>query len=352
MKEIRNPLRDGFAMPAEWSPHSGCFVSWPCNERTWHGHFDQSKAAYAEVVKAIHRYEQVTVLAAPSTADEARRIVGPGVNIFEVELDDSWIRDNGPIFVKDEHGQVAAVKFGFNAWGGKFPPYDRDDLVPVLLAKHLSMRHYVAPMMLEGGSISVDGNGTLLTTEQCLLNQNRNPHLSREDIERVLTDYLGTKKVIWLGRGLEDDLTDGHVDGVATFARPHLVVAAHTNDESDPNFATLKANITRLESATDAKGRSIEVIRMVQPRPMQVDGLPITPGYTNHYIANRGVVVPTYGIPEDDVAIETLKGVYPGREIVGANVAYIEIGGGAVHCITQQLPAGTPAAPRKSPNTQ
>jgi agmatine deiminase len=341
--EKRTPASDGFSMPAEWSPHSICYISWPCKERTWHGHYDKSKAAYAGVIKAVSRFEPVTVLATPSTIAEARSVLGRGVNYLEVELDDSWVRDNGPIFVKDGDGRVALVKFRFNAWGGKYPPFDKDELVPDVIAKHLGMRRYDAPMILEGGSISVDGEGTLLTTEQCLLNVNRNPRMSREQIERILAEYLRLKKVIWLGKGVEEDITDGHVDGVATFAGPHLVVASHTKDDTDPNFSNLEENIARLESATDAKGKSIEVVRVVQPRPRKVDGLPITPGYTNHFIANGGVVVPTYGISEDTIALETLQGVYRDRKVVGVNASYIEIGGGAVHCITQQQPLGDPA---------
>jgi agmatine deiminase len=332
-------------MPAEWSEHATCYISWPCKESTWHGRFERSKAAYADVIRAVSGFEPVTVLATPSTIDEARRTMGEAFDFLEIELNDSWIRDNGPIFVRDTDGKVAIVKFGFNAWGNKFPPYDKDDLAPVVMARRLGMRHILAPMVLEGGAISVDGEGTLLTTEQCLLNPNRNPSLSRAQMERILADYLGIKKVVWLWRGVEEDLTDGHVDGVATFAAPHLVVASRSKDESDPNFDRLEENLARIESATDAKGRSIEIVEIVQPKAREVDGLPITPGYTNHYIANGGVIVPIYGIREDGVALETLKGAYPGREVVGVRCEYIEIGGGAVHCITQQRPAGDPMPP-------
>jgi len=332
-------------MPAEWDPHECCCISWPCRERTWLGHYEDAKRAYQDVIMGIRRFEPVVVLTDPSTANEARSRLGRDLDFIEIELDDSWVRDNGPFYVRNDEDRVAIVKFGFNAWGNKSPSYGRDDLVPIKLAKLLRTRHYVAPMILEGGAISVDGEGTLLTTEQCLLNANRNPDLSREQIERTLADYLGVRKIIWLGKGVEGDMTDGHVDGVACFAGPHLVLAAHTKDQSDPNFATLENNIARLEAATDAKGRSIEVIRVIQPRPREVEGISITPGYTNHYIANGGVVVPTYGIPEDKVALETLKSAYPGREVIGVNCSYIEIGGGAIHCITQQRADGTPAPP-------
>ncbi len=340
---MTTPETDGFAMPAEWEPHSRCYISWPCKESTWHGYFARTKSAYRQVIEAISRFEPVTVLATRRTIDEARTVLREGTDILEMELDDSWLRDNGPIFVKDGDSRVAIVKFGFNAWGDKFPPFDKDELVPIHLAKHLRMRCYSAPLILEGGSISVDGEGTLLTTEQCLLNKNRNPDLTRRHIERRLGEFLGVKKVIWLGRGVEDDVTDGHVDGVASFAGRGVVIAAHTKDASDPNHAALEDNIARLESATDFKGRSIEVIRITQPRPRDVSGIHITPCYTNHYIANGGVVAPTYGIKEDASALDTLRSAYPNREIAGVNCIHIEVGGGAVHCITQQMPAGVPA---------
>lgn len=346
MLTARTPLDDGLIMPAEWRPHDRCFVSWPCREQTWLGHFEKSKKAYLDVIMNVHRFEPVVVLADPSTVREARSRFGREIEVLEIELDDSWIRDNGPTFVCDDSGRIAVVKFAFNAWGNKSPSYSKDDHVPIALAERLRMRHYVAPMVLEGGAISVDGEGTLLTTEQCLLNANRNPNLAREQIEHTLARYLGICRVIWLGKGVDGDMTDGHVDGVAGFAGPHLVLAAHTREPSDPNFIALKENVERLESATDTKGRSIEVIRLVQPRPREVEGTPITPGYTNHYIANGGVVVPTYGIPEDKIALETLRSAYPGREVVGVDCSYIEIGGGAVHCITQQKPTGTPISPQ------
>ena len=341
----RTPHDDGFVMPAEWQPHDRCFISWPCREQTWLGHFEEAKGAYLDVIKNIRNFEHVVVLADPSTVKEARSRLGREMEILEIELDDSWIRDNGPIFIRDGSSRVAMAKFGFNGWGKKLASFGRDDHAPIALAKHLGTRQYFAPMILEGGSISVDGEGTLLTTEQCLLNANRNPNLTRGQIEHILDLYLGVHRVIWLGKGLEEDMTDGHVDGVAGFAGPHLVIAAYTKDPSDPNFKTLNENIERLESSTDAKGRSIEVIRLVQPRPREVEDIHITPGYTNHYIANGGVIVPIYGISEDRIALETLRNVYPTHEVVGVDCSYIEVGGGAVHCITQQKPTGTSIPP-------
>lgn len=340
----RTPREDGFSMPPEWSPHAGCLISWPCRELTWHGHFEEAKRAYSMVINAIREFDPVTVLADPATAQEARRTLGSDANILEVALDDSWARDNGPIFVRREDNRLAIANFRFNGWGQK-QPFEKDDRLPVLLSERLRIRRYDAPMVLEGGAISVAGDGTLLTTEQCVLNANRNPSMPRNDIEQVLADYLGIRKVIWLARGIEEDMTDGHVDGVAGFAMPHVALAAHTSDYSDPNYRNLEENLARLESATDAKGRSLEVVRMVQPKPISVGMVSITPSYVNLYFANGAVVFPTYGIREDDLARETLSSLFPERKIVGVRCEHISIGGGDVHCITQQVPVGEPLCP-------
>jgi len=337
----RTPTEDGFRMPAEWDPHAGCFISWPCRELTWRGQFEDAKKAYSAVIKTIDRFDPVTIVVDAKTAHEARGRLGPEARLFEAALDDSWVRDNGPIFVRREDNGLALVNFRFNGWGNK-QPWEKDDRLPVTVAERMGIRRYDAPIVVEGGAISVDGDGTLLTTAQCLLNANRNPDMSRKGIEQVLAGYLGIRKVIWLPRGLEDDMTDGHVDGVAGFAKPHVVLAAHTNDDSDPNYRNLEENMAQLESATDARGRSLEVVRMVQPKPMLVGGVPVTPSYVNLYFANGAVVFPTYGLREDDSAREILVNLFPEREVVGVRCEHISVGGGDVHCITQQLPSGEP----------
>ena len=333
------PFSDGFSMPAEWSPQSGCLVSWPCNSLTFRGLIGEAETAYAGVISSIASFEPVTVLSDPRTLPVAERSLANIARIVPLELEDSWIRDNGPIFVTSPEGEVAMVDFGFNGWGDK-QPYQKDNDAPRVLSEEFGARRYETGMVLEGGSICVDGEGTLLTTEQCLLNPNRNPSLSRDDIERNLRDCLGVTKVIWLGQGLADDMTDGHVDGVACFCAPKTVMIARTKDDTDPNHDALEENRVRLETSTDAKGRSIEVIDVVQPRPREFLGQPITPGYINHFIANGGVVAPEFGIPEDAIAAETLRSVYSDREVVCVNVSAVEVGGGGIHCITQQIPEG------------
>ena len=339
MVDSRALSKDGFAMPAEWEAHNACYIAWPCRPRTWRGFYAEAKATYAAVARAVSRFEPVVMLASPPLVGEVRDSLGPEFEIVAMELDDSWIRDNGPIFVRRPDGQRAVVNFRFNGWGRKFP-WENDNEVPVRLAERLGLRRYDAPMVLEGGAISVDGKGTLLTTEQCLLNANRNPCMSRARIERLLADYLGIRKVIWLGRGLKGDVTDGHVDGVACFAAPGVVVAAYPTDLSDPNRAALADNLARLETATDAKGKSIEVVTLPQPRPRTWHGLPLTPTYVNHYLTNGAVIVPTFGILEDRIALATLRALHPGREVVGVRATNLELGGGAVHCITLQRPIG------------
>jgi len=328
-------------MPAEWAQHSGCLVSLPCKEETWCGFIKEAKRAYYEIIKAINKFEPVIVLSDPSTVKEARAVLDPKMEIIEIPLDDSWIRDNGPIFVISNSGEVAMVQFGFNGWGKHFLPYDRDAKVPEQLSEHFEVRRYIAPMVLEGGAICVDGEGTLLTTESCLLNANRNPNLSREQVERILGDYLGVRKVLWIKQGIYKSAIDGHIDGVAAFVGPKTVIHASTNDKSDPNYEIMKDNIARLETMTDAKGRSIEIIKFPIPVRREIDGNRIAPCYTNFFIADGGIVAPTFGEPNDNIALEILRDLFPKHEVVDVRCEYIGVGGGEIHCITQQIPFGT-----------
>jgi len=336
--ETTTPRSDGYSMPAEWGPHAGCFVSWPCKEDTWSGYWAQAKKAYAETIKAISRFEPVVILSDPSTLREAREAVGGVGHVLEVPLDDAWIRDNGPIFVTSEEGDSSIVHFGFNGWGGRFPPFDRDARVPEIIAERMGLKRYISPMVLEGGAICVDGEGTLLTTESCLLNSNRNPELSREGVEDMLRSFLGVQKVLWLRQGIHKSMIDGHIDGVAAFIRPSTVVLASCEDEQDPNCKVMRMNKALLETMTDAKGHSIEIIDFPMPKRREIDGNRIAPCYTNFYIAQGGVVAPTFGEASDQTALEILRGLFPNHEVVGVRSEYIGVGGGEIHCITQQIP--------------
>ena len=333
---MNTPKADGLSMPAEWEPHATTYMEWPMRRDLWGELYERACLDFAAVANAVAAFEPVVMVADPSEAEAARRRCGEGVEILPIPIDDSWMRDNGPIFVTDGAGGVALVHFRFNSWGEKFLPYDRDAAVPEHIAAHLGMRRYEAPMVLEGGSFFVDGEGTLLTTEQCLLNPNRNPELPREQIEAILRDHLGVEKVLWLGRGhpLDRD-TDGHVDGIAQYVRPAVVLLDAPSDPSDPNHEAGRDNLERLRGATDAAGRIIEAI------PFDA-GTPSSTAYLNHYLVNGGVIVPADGEPNDGSALTQLRAVYPDRELVTVPGRVLLEGVGGPHCITQQLPVGVP----------
>jgi agmatine deiminase len=341
--EMGTPRADGFAMPAEFDEHQATWMSWPTRESLWHGHLDVARDEWAATARAVAAFEPVVMVCNPGDADEVRRRCGDGVDPLEIPIDDSWLRDNGPIFVRNDRGTVALVHFGFNSWGEKYLPYDDDARLPELLASHFGVRRYRAPFVLEGGSFFVDGEGTLLTTEQCLLHPNRNPSMSREEIEEGLRSFLGVEAVIWLPHGLvEDRDTDGHIDGLAQYIRPGIVmlaVAAGDDDANSPRFAADRAT---LAAARDATGRTLEVLDGPVNSWAEVDGVgPVVIPYMNHYLANGAVIVPIGGGPEDEPALDLLAKAYPYREVVGVPGALVSFGGGGPHCITQQVPAGT-----------
>ena len=333
-------------MPAEWAPHGRCWMEWPCRAELWGERIEAAREAYCEVANAIARFEPVTIITKPKNVAEVSLGTGTGVSTFSLPHDDSWMRDNGPTFLVDGRGQVAGVDWLWNAWGNKYPDHDRDAAVAEAVLQHLGMRRYAAPIVLEGGAIHTDGEGTLLTTESCVLNSNRNPGVSRAEVEETFGAYLAVKKVIWLGGGLQDDDTDGHVDNVACFARPGVVLALASNDASDANHAVLSDNIARLRASTDAQGRQIEIIEIEQPRPRKLpDGRRMALSYINFHIANGGIILPAFEDPQDARAFEIVSRTFPDREVVQIPALDIVYGGGGIHCITQQQPVGTPAPP-------
>ena len=329
-------------MPAEWAEHELTLMAWPARLELWGDGLDEAKAEYAAVARTIAAFEPVLMVANEGGAQEVRDACGSGVEVIEVPIDDSWMRDSGPIFVTGPDGRRAGVDFRFNGWGEKFAPYARDDAMNEPLLAHLGIDRRPADLVLEGGSISVDGEGALIATEQCLLHPSRNPSLSRAEIEERLQETLGIETVIWIPHGLlEDHDTDGHVDNVAQFVAPGVVLAQTVDDPSDPNYEPLAENAERLKAARDARGRPLEVIELgVLPRTT-VRGEPGVVPYVNSYIANRVVVVPTCGDDPDRDAdvLARLEAVYAGRELVGVPGRMLAEGGGGVHCITQQVPA-------------
>nr|BEK70107.1 agmatine deiminase [Kitasatospora purpeofusca] len=327
-------------MPAEWTEHDGCLMAWPVRSDLWGDSLDEVKREYAAVARAIAEFEPVTMVAPPGHGDEARTLCGPGLTVVEIPQDDSWFRDSAPIFVLDEEGRRAGVDFRFNAWGRKHHPWDADDRISGLLLEHLDVPAIRSEMILEGGAITVDGEGTLITTEQCLLHPNRNPELGREEIEAELKARLGVTKIIWLPYGgALDTETDGHVDGVCAFAAPGKVVVQLPADPAHPDYVRMRANRTVLEHSTDAQGRPFEIVDVTQAAFVEVDDVRVEVGYLNFYVANGGVVVPVADHPEDARALAVIAAAFPDRKVVGVRARVIAFGGGGVHCITQQIPA-------------
>ena len=354
------PRRDGFRMPGEFEPHRGCWMLWPERPDNWRLGAKPAQAAFAAVAAAIAGSEPVTMGVSAAQYDHARRMLPPSVRVVELSSNDAWMRDVGPTFVVNGRGGLRGVDWMFNAWGGLdggiYFPWDRDEAVAQKVIEVEGCDRYRAPFVLEGGSIHVDGQGTLITTEECLLNRNRNPHLTRGEIERHLQRYLGVEAVVWLGRGVHLDETDGHVDNLCAFVRPGEVVLTWTDDRRDPQYEISRDAWERLRQARDARGRAFKVHKLVQPGPLhmtqaEAEGIDAAEGsqpreagarlagsYVNFYIGNRRVVVPLLDPQRDAAALRKLKSLFPQREIVGVPGREILLGGGNVHCITQQVP--------------
>ena len=289
----------GYRMPAEWEPHERCWMAWPAFVELWGEKLVAAQAGYAGVAKAIARFEPVTMLVPPHALATARKSCGPSVDVLEIDLDDSWTRDSGPNFVKKANGGLAASIFHFNAWGGKYERFRKDAALGHRLAEHLGIRTFSSPLFMEGGGINVDGEGTLLTTEQCVLNANRNPGITKAEAEQEFLHALGVEKVIWLTGDPDDQETDGHVDGIACFVRPGVVMVEVCPDENSHRYAPLNENLEILRDATDAKGRPLEVITVNEAHEAHSDGSLFCRSYINFYLANGAVIVPGYGIERD-----------------------------------------------------
>jgi agmatine deiminase len=356
------PVSDGFRMPGEFEPHSGCWMLWPERPDNWRLGAKPAQKAFTAVAEAISRFEPVTMGVSRAQFENARSRLSPDIRVVELSANDAWMRDCGPTFVKNDSGQVRAVDWQFNAWGGLeeglYFPWDRDAQVAVKVAEIERLPRYCAPLVLEGGAIHVDGQGTLITTEECLLNKNRNPNLNRREIEEFLTAYLGCSTVIWLGQGTYNDETDGHVDNLCCFVRPGVVLLSWTEDKEDPQYEIVRDARRRLECARDARGRQLEIHTLHQPDPVYISAeesegvdrvagtLPRFPeerlaaSYINFYIANGGVVMPSFDSPRDEEAAATLRNLFPDRRVVALPAREILLGGGNIHCITQQQPRG------------
>ncbi|MBI2360343.1 MAG: agmatine deiminase family protein [Deltaproteobacteria bacterium] len=342
------PRELGYRMPAEWEAHRATWLAWPHNPETWPDPFQLAlvKEIWVQMARALSPAEQVCLLVNRERAEAevtgGLRSAGANmerVSIHRIPTVDVWIRDYGPTFLTRRKTEpLAFVDWIFNAWGRKYPDYVRDDGVNRTLAKLIGAAVFEPGVVLEGGSIDVNGLGTCLTTEQCLLNPNRNPHLSRSQIEHVLENFLNVRQFIWLGRGIEGDDTDGHVDDVARFVNATTIVCCLEDDATDENYAALWENFERLEAATDQNGKRIAVVPLPMPGRVVVEGSRMPASYANFYIANGLVLVPTYGHPNDDRALGILAELFPDRKIVGIPCTALVPGFGAIHCVTQQEP--------------
>ena len=357
------PRADGYAMPAEWAPHSQTWMIWPERPDNWRLGGQPAQAAFAEVARAIAAFEPVTVgVSAIEYANANHQLDHPAIRVVELSSDDAWVRDTGPTFVTNGQGGLRGVDWVFNAWGGLngglYASWERDDQVAdKILGLERCPRYRTEGFVLEGGAIHVDGEGTLITTEECLLNPNRNPHLQRHEIEQMLRDYLGVNCIIWLPEGLYNDETDGHVDNFCCFVRPGEVLLAWTDDPEDPNYSRCQAALAVLGQAVDAQGRSLAVHRMPIPGPIHASeeecagvepaagsqprdpSIRLAGSYINFLIVNGGIIAPSFDDPQDDTARQTLEGLFPERRVVMVPGREILLGGGNIHCITQQQPA-------------
>jgi agmatine deiminase len=376
----RTPKQDGFRMPGEFEPHAGCWMLWPERPDNWRLGAKPAQRAFAAVAAAIAQFEPVTMGVSRAQFANARRMLPAHVRVAEMSSNDCWMRDCGPTFVVKAAGErrkaeiehlvpntqylrnIRGVDWQFNAWGGLdgglYFPWDQDALVARKVLEIERLDRYEAPLILEGGSIHVDGEGACLTTEECLLNPNRNPRLTKDEIKVHLTEYLNVDKIIWLGRGVYLDETSGHVDNLCCFVRPGVVALTWTDDTSDPQYEISLDAYERLSAVTDAKGRKFEIHKIRQPDPIVItqeesEGVDAIEGtlprqagnrlagsYVNFYIANGGVIAPVFGVPQDQAALEILQQLFPDRKVVGVPAREILLGGGNIHCITQQQPRG------------
>lgn len=348
-------------MPAEWEAHARCWMLWPERHDVWRREARPAQEAFVAVAETIARFEPVVMGVHPQHWERARRMLPEEVQVVEMRYNDAWMRDIGPTFVINERGEVRGIDWEFNAWGGLYMDYSQDQQVARQVLDQTETPRYAADLVMEGGALHVDGEGTLMVVEENLLSDNRNPHLSKRDIEGALCEYLNVEKVIWLPYGVFEDETDGHIDNLCTFVRPGVVALTWTDDPGDPQYGRSHLAYDALSKATDAQGRRLEIHKIHQPGPLylsheeafgvvskggthsRIAGQRLPASYINYYVANGGVIVPVFDDPYDDLALDQIRVLYPDREVIGVPAREILLGGGNIHCITQQQPKGISA---------
>tara|TARA_B100000029_G_C17468809_1_gene921219 strand:- start:164 stop:1210 length:1047 start_codon:yes stop_codon:yes gene_type:complete len=341
------PIEQNFYMPAEWAVHECCWMQWPhknlehsgyADVPSWsHFDFEKGRLAWANVAKSIAKFEKVKMIVHPNDITSAKNLLDAKIEIIELKIDDCWARDSGAIFLLNDQNKLGGIDWEFNGWG-KFKPYDSDNKIAKFMIDSSSATYFKSNMILEGGSIHVDGQGTLITTEQCLLNKNRNPNLSKDEIEKNLKDYLGIKKIIWLKNGT-DEGTDGHIDNIACFVKPGTVLALSCSDKKDSFYDKINENLEILKTSEDCRGERLEVIELEMSYKRLIPDEDEPSSYINFYIANKGIVMPNFMDEKADFnAKKIIETSFPHREIIAINGIDISMGGGNVHCITQQQP--------------
>ncbi len=341
----QTPAALGYRMPAEWEPHAATWLSWPRREGiSFPDSFGRVLPVLRAMVEALLQSEQVCINVCNGAHEAEARSALAGlpnerITFYRIPTNEPWCRDHGPIFLtRDRDPKLAAVDWDYNAWGNKYPPFNLDEVVPTRVAELLNVPVFYPRIILEGGSIDVNGAGALLTTESCLLNKNRNPNLSRDEIERCLRDYLGVQDILWLGDGIAGDDTDGHIDDLARFISERTVVAVVEEDQDDENYEPLQENLARLRQIKIANDK-IEIVTLPMPKKIVREGLRLPASYANFYVANTCVLVPTFSDPADEVALSTLRKCFPGRHVIGIDCRELIWGLGTFHCLTQQQPA-------------
>ena len=335
-------------MPAEWEPHTSTWVAWPHNLETWPGCMEAAENEFCALVHALVASEPVHILVkdAEHAGHVRERLSHNGkldtIQLHEVATDDAWLRDTGPTFVQDRERGLVAIDWTFNTWGGKYPPWEQDDAVGARVAELANTPCIRPELVLEGGALEVDGQGTLLATESTLLNPNRNPSMTRARMEQQLRELIGVRHVVWLQGGIDGDDTDGHIDDIARFLGLGRVVCVRESNFKDPNHARLEENRDRLQSARDAEGRPLELIDLPMPPPIDAQGERLPASYANFYVANGALIVPVFGVQTDEDALRILEKVFPDRVLRPVPCRTLVRGLGAVHCLTQQLPQGPP----------
>jgi agmatine deiminase len=342
-----NPTKENFHFPAEWATHKATWLSFPWNIDTWEDRFDKILPPYFSFIKTLTESEEVCINVANQ---QVRTLAEEGilkynidrkkVILYNFQTNDSWCRDHGPSFVVNpETKEKAIVNWGYNAWGGKYPPFDDDDAIPKRVAKILKLKLYEPGIIMEGGSIEVNGSGSLLTSKSCLLNKNRNPLLNQMEIEQFLIDYYGVKQILWVEDGIVGDDTDGHIDDTTRFINPNTVIAAMEENRLDDNHTILKENLGMLKKMRLLNNESLNIVELPMPDPVYDSGLRLPASYANFYISNKHVIVPIYKCKKDDLALEIIQKAFKEREVVGIDSTDIIWGLGSFHCLSQQEPS-------------